>query len=383
MKKTITTIAALAATIIAHGASLDSLAVSIASSNPAYTARSRELNAASMSLQAEGMLPGPEIEGEHLWGPGGDNRWGAGVSQSFDWPGVYAARRAERRASGNAFAQLASAELAEQTLAAKLALIDLVAARRSAAIISEIYGNVQDLLRFTTRALDHGQATILDVRKLQIESLDIEQRLQQAELDRAAAVASLRAMGYDGDVPEQLGYPDAVPDYTAAEARWQSAPAVLAAKAEAEAAASRARVASRSMLPGFSIGYRHQFEGGHHFNGISASISLPAWGSGRARAAARAEAEAADMLAASAMAENTSRFDDARRRVAELGQRVERYSEAVGGADYPMLLRKSLDGGQISVLTYVQELNFFLEANLARAAAERDYHAALATLLKY
>lgn len=57
MKKTITTIAALAATIIAHGASLDSLAVSIASSNPAYTARSQELNAASMSLQAEGMLP--------------------------------------------------------------------------------------------------------------------------------------------------------------------------------------------------------------------------------------------------------------------------------------------------------------------------------------
>lgn len=83
------------------------------------------------------------------------------------------------------------------------------------------------------------------------------------------------------------------------------------------------------------------------------------------------------------MAENTSRFDDARRRVAELGQRVERYSEAVGGADYAMLLRKSLDGGQISVLTYVQELNFFLEANLAQAAAERDYHAALATLLKY
>lgn len=383
MKKTI--IAAFAATIAAtaSAASIDSLAVSIARANPAFAARSSELSAAALSMQAEGMLPGPEIEGEHLWGPAGDNRWGLGVSQAFDWPGVYAARRAERRASGNAFAQLAATELAEQTLAAKLALIDLVAARRAAAVIADINDNVQELLRFTQRALDHGQATILDLRKLQIESLDIAQRLEQAELDRAAAIAQLRAMGYDAEAPADLDYPAAAPDYAAAEARWQASPALLAALAQAEAAASRARVASRSMLPGFAVGYRHQFEGGNHFNGISAAITLPAWGSGRAKAAARAEAAAARLQAETVVSENTARFDEARRRVETLRERVSRYADALGSSDYTVLLRKSLDGGQISMLTYVQELNFFLEARLACASVEKEYHTALATLFKY
>ena len=35
------------------------------------------------------------------------------------------------------------------------------------------------------------------------------------------------------------------------------------------------------------------------------------------------------------------------------------------------------------MLTYIQELNFFMEARIAREQAARDYHLALATLNKY
>lgn len=384
MKKIIV-IASMAFAAFTAGATcpMDSLAAAIADANPSFKARCAELKAGSAAAQADGMLPGVEVDGEHLWGRGGDNRWGFGISQSFDWPGVYAAKRRARRAGDNAFSQLAASERVELTLEAKLALIDLVAARRNTAVIAEIYKNVTELTAFTQKALDHGQATILDLRKLQIEGLDMALRLEQAGQAQSEAVARLRAMGYDGDVPEDMDYPEASADYAAAESRWMSSPAVRASQSGAEAAAERASAAARSSLPGFSLGYRHQFEGGNHFNGVSVGIALPSWGVSRAKAAAKAEAEAARLQAEWQVAQTVAAFDDARRRLEGLSGRMKAYDEALSDADYVVLLRKSLDGGQISTLTYIQEINFFLEARLSRENTARDYHAALAVINKY
>ena len=177
MKRHLIAISALCASLTAGAQSLDSLARHIAIHNPAFVARTAEFQAAQLSLQASGMLPAPEIEGEYLWGPSGTSgRWGVGISQSFDWPGVYAARKEERRAAATAFSELASTERAEYTLAAKLALIDLVAARAQSATIRKIYNNIIELEQLTARQMEHGQATILDLRKLQIESLDLASR---------------------------------------------------------------------------------------------------------------------------------------------------------------------------------------------------------------
>ena len=377
--------AAFAAVALAGEAmpeSMDSLAAAIAGADPAWQARRAELRAAELSVKADASLPGIEAEGEYLWGTQGENRWGFGVSQGFDWPGVYGARREAAGAAGRAFAQLARAEQAERTLAAKLALIDLVAARRRAAKAGGICDNLRRLTDLTQRALDHGQATILDLRKLQIATLEAELKLQQAEQTRTEALAALQALGFKGDVPDGLSYPEAADSRTAAEA-WQAMPSVKAAEAEAEAARARARAAARSMMPGFSLGYRHQMEGGQHFNGLSVGISLPAWGANKQRNAARAEAEAAAWQAEAALSSHQAALQAALRNVQALEGRVKAYDKALDTADYPELLQKSLNGGQITMLTYIQELNFFLEAEMERIDVEQQYQAALAGLQRY
>lgn len=366
----------------AYASQLDSLAQAIVLADPAWQAREASLRASAAAVKAANTLPGPEAEGEYLWGPAGDNRWGAGVSQSFDWPGVYAARRAESRAAANAFDRLASAELAERTLAARLTLIDLIAARRRASTVGRIADNLRRQTELTQRALDHGQATILDLRKLQIAALEAGTRLEQAEQARAEAIGQLRAMGLRAEVPDGLTYPDAT-DTDAAVQNWNAMPGVRAAEAEAEAAEARARAAARSLLPGFSIGYRHQFEGGNHFNGISFGISLPSWGSKKALRAARAEAEAARMQSEVAHSSHDAALETLLRSLPGLKARTEAYRDALDTSDYPVLLEKSLNGGQISILTYIQELNFFLEAEMARIEAEQQYQAALASLSRF
>lgn len=357
---------------------IDELAASIARRNPDYLQALSRREASLLSMRAADALPAPEIEGEYLWGPAGDNRWGAGVSQSFDWPGVYGARARARQAESNAFEQLSATELRELTLAAKQALIDLVAARRQAAVIALIYNNVCALNEFMQNAFDHGQATVLDLRKVQLEKLELENRIEEVEQARTQAIAALRAMGHNDTVPGTLDYPAERPFYSNAAERWRRSPAVMAAEAATRAAMAREQAARRSSLPGFSLGYRHQYEGGNHFNGITAGISLPAWGSRSGRRAAAAEAQAAALAAQSVEAASDARYRAALEQLQRLEQRRRAYSEVVEASDYPTLLMKMLDGGQMTVLTYIQELNFYIETTLAREETERRYQLALA-----
>lgn len=52
----------------------------------------------------EKILEAPEVEFSRVWNTesGGENKWSLSVSQSFDWPGVYAARREATRSSRSA-----------------------------------------------------------------------------------------------------------------------------------------------------------------------------------------------------------------------------------------------------------------------------------------
>jgi hypothetical protein len=51
--------------------------------------------------------------------------------------------------------------------------------------------------------------------------------------------------------------------------------------------------------------------------------------------------------------------------------------------DNILLLKKALDGGQISLITYIQEVNFFLEAQKNYLDVEYNYYQLLASLNKY
>ncbi|MDE6498061.1 MAG: TolC family protein [Muribaculaceae bacterium] len=362
----------------AASSGIDELAASIARNNPDYVQAVRDREASVLSMQAADALPAPEIEGEHLWGPAGDNRWGAGISQAFDWPGVYGARAEARREESNAFEQLTATELREHTLAAKQSLIDLVAARRQAALISEIYSNVNELTQWMLNAYDHGQATVLDLRKLQLEKLELENRMEEVEQARAEAIAALQAMGYTRAVPENLDYPADEPDYGSAEGLWRRTPSVSAARAATRAALAREKAAARSALPGFSLGFRHQYEGGSHFNGLTAGITLPAWGSRSSKRAAEAATQAAALRAEAAEAVSDARYRNILGRLQRLDSRRQVYRDVVESSDYPALLKKMLDGGQMTILTYIQELNFYIGAGMAREETERQYQLALA-----
>ena len=67
----------------------------------------------------------------------------------------------------------------------------------------------------------------------------------------------------------------------------------------------------------------------------------------------------------------------------DLKRQLEKYSPIINDSQNAATLRKALDGGQISLLTFIQELNYFVEAEGQSLEIEYEYASALAKLNRY
>ncbi len=351
----------------------------IAADAPSYSAEQARLQANVESMRAENVLENPEVEFERLWSAGpADNKWSGSLSQAFDWPGAYGARSCAAAALATAgrleldetFRQL-QVKAAENTL-------QLLAARRKVEILTEVHESMTRLRQEYDRAWQMGETTILDVNKMKIEEIRSATELEQARAEMNAVKADLISMAPNSaaveDAMELVDFPyvelASAGDYTAA---VENAPELRYYSAIAEAENANVAVAKAQRLPGFSLGYVHAFEEGTHFNGLSVGVSLPVYSRRHAVAAADQLGLAArlDLVARRVELETQIAADYAS--ATSLKEQIARFSPLVEGVNNMALLRKALDGGELSLLDYLQETNYFLRARLDCLALLRDY----------
>ena len=72
-----------------------------------------------------------------------------------------------------------------------------------------------------------------------------------------------------------------------------------------------------------------------------------------------------------------------RNKAIALYQELQQYRPMLENQDNITLLKKALDGGQINLITYIQEVNFFLEAQQNYIDVEYRYYQALTFLNRY
>jgi outer membrane protein TolC len=344
--------------------------------------------ATSLTLSDEASaLADPSIDFEHLWGKTkDDNRWNVGVSQSFDWPGVYAKRKAAAKAQGAALAYLYDAKCLEISQQAKQAMINAVYANKRLAMLNEVQSNIKQLSSLVKNGYDKGQLTVLDVKKINLELFSINTKISEVEQELDEAIAELNALNASTDMNVDLQ------DYRAEKFKTLEAylneienldPAILAAKQSAAASELAAKSAAASRLPGFSLGYRHAYEDGMHFNGFSVGINLPLFSKRKAAKTALLEAQSASFdavsSAASAEAEITALYNNAARQ----RKLLDELGSITLDDSYPELLLTAYKGGELNALNYLLELNYFIEARTDLLSTEHCLRSDLAKLNKY
>lgn len=341
-------------------------------------ADSLRMQADIAGLRAGNTLEGPEAEFEYLWpSRDGEARWSASVSQSFDWPGLYGARRRQAEFEAASASMVMQSITLDKALTVKQSIIDIVNARRRLALYESIGRNLDSIDAMVARAYELEDANILDRRKMQIAVLDSRREIASLRADLIALTASLEGQGAQvGD--DWTTYP--MQTMTEPSDDPLDYPEYRVMATSQLAAAEGARVARREGLPRFALGYVHAYEDGTHFNGLSVSIGLPSWSTASRRRAAELEAAAvtADGTARfmTAIAERRALYESARLLSADLSA----YRQLTGDDSYLSLLMRAYLGGELTVIDYLNEINIFTQARLSYLDLEYRYNLTLARL---
>lgn len=385
-------IAILAAALVlssAQAITIDDVLTQVKQNNTQLKAAGARLDADQKSLKSSNNLPDPEVGGAYLFGKGPlDDKWEIGISQQVEWPGVYSARSNAADAFISALQHGYSAEQLEVLNQARSLCIDIVGYNNLIQFNQGVLNNLNRLFDTYNKALAHGEVSIIDVNKLKIERLLMQQKIDEATSLRTAAVEQLKGIngGIDIAGAESLSTYAPLPllplEQHLTQAR-SSSPLLAKQNALVTAQSKNATATARQSLPSLSLGYRHVCEMGDHFNGISMGVSLPVFSNRGKKSAARASVFAAEMDASFTQNTIESNIATCHQRATALKNQIGVYDNALTSTDNIAVLNKALNGGEMSLLNYLQELRYFVEAQAVMLSLQNDYNKTLAQLWQY
>lgn len=379
--------ALLLTSICTYSADIDSISVRFAEKSPSIIAEKARIDAEYQDALNENILEGPEAEFEYKFGKE-ENRWGAGIGQGFDWPGVYTARRSANGIRKSALGRLYESRLADKALDIKLAILRY----RRAAEIRDTYSDILkhfELLKETYRnSFARGETTVLDMRRIEVEAFKTSVETSAAEAGLKSAEADLIGLGGKelAEASDTYSYTIATPPGTFDDYRIameEDNPELKYLNSMTHLAETEMKVAHRSLFPSFKLSFIHDYEEGSHFNGFGIGISLPSWNGKHRIAAARNSAFAATNELTDYRVRMSAQLYSDYDRANRLYATIYSASGTFDDGEYYRLLRKALDAGQITLYRYLTDYLEYTSARITYINLLYDYAEADAMLNRY
>lgn len=362
----------------------------IVENNPQIAAMEASVVSKKFALKSENNLPDTEVGFEHQWGPEEiGNKWSFGISQGFEWPGVYRARSKATQSASEAMVFLNRSNYLDKLLEIKLLFIDIVNTRKNIAVMEEVLEHMAQLKEKYHNGFRQGEVTILDVNKIDIEYISVSRRCNELNVQLSMLKNSLTALNGGNDCEAVISTLDEYPqDMILSENDYvdmikQNDPMLNYNSLMAKSQALTVKVARLKNLPGFSLGYLHVNELGTHFNGFKIGLALPIFSNRNKVSASKTLLRSLEYEETSVEIEKLSMMYNDRAKVLVLYNEIEDYRAVFEDSNNIKLLKKALDGGEISLLTYLQEVNYFLSAQREYMDIVYQYHYALARLNRY
>lgn len=158
-------------------------------------------------------------------------------------------------------------------------------------------------------------------------------------------------------------------------------PALSYLKSQVEIDNRQVKLSRASSLPKFSVGYMGEFVAGQKFQGATIGMSIPLWENKNKVKQAKATVKASERIVEDARMQYYNRLKNLYVQVSGLQNNVRQYNSVFEQNDNGDLLFKAYRNGEISLLNYLLEMEYYFVAYNKRLQAERDLELALAELL--
>jgi len=334
-------------------------------------------------------LQNPEIGFNYLWGSPAEihNRTDINVMQSFDFPTSYSHRKkiSDIRASQVDMAYMN--ELALIKYETRLVCIDLV---YYAALIKENKKRLEyaeSIAEAITAMYEQGKENILEKNKAQLNyaSASSEHMLLIADMNNLMADLKRLNGGKEIDFPyteyPAVHFPDEYDEWF--RQMETDNPYFLYLNAQVSISEKEEKLIRAMSLPRLSAGYMSEKVGGEQHQGLSVGMSIPLWENKNSVKAARAQTAANLAVVEDSRLQVYTRLSANFERVKHLQKAVDSYSSALIGSNNTDLLKKAYDLGEISLIEYLVEVQFYFDTMVKSLEAQREMQKAIAELQKW
>ena len=341
---------------------------SIETNNPELKAGAQIVLSQKAEVSSQNSLEDPRFEFGHLWGADNtkDRKYDISVSQSFDFPSLYV----QRNEIGNLCLQV-------------------IYLNRSIRLGNERQAAADELVKLYRERLTSGDANILDVNKIEIEQLNITTSNIQRRNELAACLAQLQAL--NGGDPLNLAE-SALTEYSdrelpasfddLKEQALQSDPELQMLRQENQIAGKEVSLNRAGWLPKFELGYRHAYELGERFNGLSVGVSIPLFANRKKVKIAKAQAVAGSFTVNNKELQTLAALQSSYNEAVALKDNRERYELLTRQNNFE-LLQKALASGKISMVEYLVDATQLYEAFENKLSLEYEYQLRLARMYKF
>ena len=368
---------------------IESILDSININNTLLMSKNAEMNAKIADIKTSNNLGDTEIGFEYQNGANiNGQKYGISVSQGFDWPGMYMARSKANNAKIKAAEYEFQIDKLDILFTAKQLCLNVINANRKIKAQTQIYNGIKQLSAEYEKGFKHGEISILDINKLKIELLNVKQALDKSIVERNNLIDKLTALNGNKSIAniESIDvYPNqelhAFETYTN---EFSSLDPKLNYEAQILNSSNKeVTMAKLGWLPKFSVGYKYANELGDKFNGFEIGMALPLFSNINKVKTAKSTQLSAEYNEQDILAEKTAEIKSNYAQAVYLRSQIHSYNTVLSDTANHEMLRKALDGGQITLLNYLLEIRYFLEAEQTLLDLEFEYNSVLTTLNKY
>ena len=404
MKRILILAVALALTAKGHAQEgMEAILQQIARNNKALQANTQLIASQKLESKATNNMANPTLSYSHLW-DSDDKNITVGelvISQSFDFPSLYATRNRVSRLKSTALDAQSAAVRQQVLLQAQQLCLDIVLLHQQQQLLDERLKNAEELAQMYAERLKTGDANALETNKINLELLNVRTESRTNATTLQNKLKELTAL--NGNLPlapgrpqpepampgpEALGLTDYTPtplpaDFTPVLNELLAAdPALQALQHESAAARKQVSVSKQGWLPQLELGYRRNTETRHPLNGIVVGFSFPLFENRHQVKMAKSQALNVDYQKEDALLQASSAlwqlYDEAR----SLQQSIDEYKETFARQRDLSLLRKALEGGEISMIEYFVEVSVVYQSKANLLLLENQYQKVMAQMYK-
>lgn len=333
-----------------------------------------------------GLTPdNPEIEFEYLPGNVGDKgtMTTMKVSQKIEFPTVYSQKNKLAKLQQNQYDQEFQAQRIDVLGQASSLYIQLISMRKSQKLYAERLTNAQQLLWAYEQKLAKGDANILEVTKLKLELSQAKKQVALTDAERIKTEQQLILV--NGGKPIDFG-PVEFPVYPETDREefvkiyQEKDPELQLFNENVNIAFQQVKLQQNKNMPEITFSYGFEKTPEVRYAGPGAVLTIPLWQNKNKVKLARSNWEFSQIKLEEETQSRKNEISEKANRLFILRSNLEEMRTTMNSANSVELLQKALTAGEISMIGYLNELEYFYQIQEELIALEQNYYLLLVDL---